>query len=64
LQSTRETWKRKGVIAHLSVDHDHKTGKVRELLCAHCNTALGKLREDAAIAAAMLAYIQKHCVKT
>lgn len=30
----------------LSVDHRHKTGKVRGLLCSNCNTAIGLLKED------------------
>lgn len=30
----------------LAVDHNHKNGKVRGLLCSVCNTAIGKLEDD------------------
>ena len=30
----------------LSVDHDHKTGKIRGLLCAPCNMFMGKVDAD------------------
>jgi hypothetical protein len=30
----------------MAVDHNHKTNKIRGILCTHCNTALGLFKED------------------
>lgn len=43
----------------LCVDHDHKTGKVRALLCSSCNKALGLSYEDVNILKAMINYLEK-----
>lgn len=42
----------------LAVDHCHKTGNVRGLLCDNCNRALGYLKESKQIITNMLKYIE------
>jgi hypothetical protein len=44
----------------LCVDHNHATGKVRGLLCWHCNIALGKLQDDPEVVRAALDYLVTH----
>jgi len=43
----------------LSVDHNHKTGKVRGLLCDNCNKGIGFLKENTEILQKAIKYIEK-----
>lgn len=42
------------------VDHDHKTGKVRGILCFNCNQALGNVRDDLAVLQRLMDYLRRH----
>lgn len=51
---------RKARTKALSVDHNHKTGQVRGLLCAYCNSKVLKyLRDDSRTAAGLVRYLRR-----
>lgn len=49
----------RGKLKTLSVDHDHKTGRIRGLLCQRCNLAVGNLEDSADRARAVAFYLEK-----
>lgn len=42
------------------VDHNHKTGKVRALLCRPCNLLLGNARESQKVLGQAIEYLNQH----
>lgn len=42
------------------VDHCHKTGKVRAILCNSCNWGLGHFKDDLTTMKRAMAYLRKH----
>ena len=46
--------------SQLCVDHDHVTGKVRELLCRRCNMILGQVDDSSLLLHELAAYLRKH----
>lgn len=45
---------------YLAVDHNHKTGELRGLLCSQCNLGVGHVRDNVDIVAEMINYLNKH----
>ena len=52
-----ETAKQDGKLKRLAVDHNHETGRVRGLLCARCNRALGFVQENIKTLLSCVAYL-------
>jgi Recombination endonuclease VII len=42
------------------VDHDHKTGKVRAILCLHCNAGMGAFKDDPDIIESAIKYLERN----
>ena len=42
----------------LHVDHDHKTGEIRGLLCSFCNVGLGHFKDDVNLLAEAISYLK------
>ena len=43
-----------------ALDHDHKTGKIRDFLCAPCNMAIGQMSESSQRLRAAADYLERH----
>ena len=41
------------------IDHDHSTGKIRMLLCHHCNSLLGMAKDNKTILQGAIRYLEK-----
>lgn len=50
--------------ARLHVDHNHKTNKIRGLLCHSCNVSLGLMNDDEFLLKNLISYLQKHGTQT
>jgi len=44
----------------LNVDHCHKSGKVRGMLCSRCNLTIGVVGEDPSVLESMIAYLRRY----
>lgn len=55
-----ETLIKRKKLQRLSVDHSHKTGKIRALLCNSCNAGLAQFKENIDTMLAAIDYTNKH----
>jgi hypothetical protein len=42
------------------VDHNHKTGTFRGILCGHCNSVIGHAQDDPKLLRKLARYLEKH----
>jgi hypothetical protein len=49
-----------GKLKRLAIDHNHRTGKIRKLLCDDCNVGLGKFRDNIIVMERAIQYLKDH----
>jgi hypothetical protein len=42
------------------VDHDHRTGEIRGIVCLHCNAAMGAFHDDPDLIRRAIEYVKRH----
>lgn len=57
-ETVENHWK-PGETRRLSIDHDHKTGLIRGLLCFRCNATLGKVEDNVEYLKSMVNYLEQ-----
>ena len=55
-----ETRKRKDRVLRLAVDHNHRTGNVRGLLCHKCNAGIGNLNDSSELLKNAIRYLEEY----
>jgi hypothetical protein len=58
-----ETQAQQGVVRQLAVDHDHKTGVVRQLLDNKCNAILGHADDSIDLLCKLIVYLARHSAR-
>lgn len=48
----------------ITIDHDHRTNQVRDLLCYRCNNVLGLVNDDEGLLLDMMDYLKRHARRT
>lgn len=48
------------VDTNMNIDHCHRTGKVRALLCGPCNRGIGQFKDDVERVRSAVIYLEKH----
>ena len=49
-----------GKVRKPAIDHDHRTGKIRQLLCHYCNCGLGSFEDNVERLNKAVEYLKKH----
>ncbi len=57
-QPETATDNRNGKVKLLAIDHSHKTGNIRSLLCNRCNLLLGRIEVDIERSKKMIIYLE------